>query len=63
MDIVAAEPAAIQPATDLRFGEPATDPVNSGAPLAEVLRLFVLFAAATILVGGVGFAVVRRGRT
>ncbi len=35
---------------------------SSGTPMAELLRMFVLFIAASILVGGFGLAVVRRSR-
>ena len=48
--------------TDRLLTTDRAEPLNGGTSLAELLRLFVLFVAATVLIGGLGSAVVRRER-
>lgn len=60
VSIVAA--AAVQPPTDMLAVADASDPLQPAGAHAELLRLFVLLLATTILVGALGLAVVRRAR-
>ena len=59
---IVAAPLVVQPATNMLIATDTADSLEAGTPLAELVRLFVLFLAATILVGGLGLAVVRRAR-
>ena len=46
--------------TNMLPASDAGDPLGSGAPFGDLLRTWVLFMAATILVGALGLAVIRR---
>ena len=59
---ILAAPLLVQPETNMLIATDTSDPLESGLPLAELVRAFVLLLAASILVGGLGIAVVRRAR-
>ncbi len=60
VNIVPIEIVPVLPSTDMLLA--ADGPEQVGRSMAELLRLFVLFMAASILVGAAGLAVVRRTR-
>lgn len=52
----------VQPETIMQIATDTSDPLESGTSLAELVRAFVRFLAASIPAGGLFFAVMRRAR-